>query len=90
MFHLKLQYDALNLGEPGSGGEYADQEGFGWTNGLVLDLLERYGDVLISDFHGTVCYSQIAWFHIQHYFALKTEHNLVFQEASHTQSNDIS
>uniref|UniRef100_A0A0A9WFY1 Trehalase n=2 Tax=Lygus hesperus TaxID=30085 RepID=A0A0A9WFY1_LYGHE len=42
------KYNALALGEPGQGGEYADQEGFGWTNGLILDLLNKYGDILTS------------------------------------------
>jgi len=30
----------------GGGGEYEVQEGFGWTNGVMLDLLLRYGDRL--------------------------------------------
>lgn len=30
------------MGEPGSGGEYSVQSGFGWTNGIVLDLLHTY------------------------------------------------
>jgi len=30
----------------GGGGEYEVQEGFGWTNGVVLDLLLQYGDRL--------------------------------------------
>ena len=37
------KYDAMNLGKPGNGGEYSVQTGFGWTNGLVLHYLERYG-----------------------------------------------
>uniref|UniRef100_A0A7E4USK8 Trehalase n=1 Tax=Panagrellus redivivus TaxID=6233 RepID=A0A7E4USK8_PANRE len=28
----------------GGGGEYEVQKGFGWTNGVILDLLEKYGD----------------------------------------------
>lgn len=32
-------------GTAGSGGEYEVQTGFGWTNGVVLDLLNTYGDV---------------------------------------------
>jgi len=28
----------------GSGGEYEVQKGFGWTNGVILDLLDKYGD----------------------------------------------
>ena len=32
--------------EAGHGGEYEVQEGFGWTNGVVLDLVEEYGQSL--------------------------------------------
>ena len=40
--HEKL--DALAWdGKPGGGGEYEPQVGFGWTNGVVLRLLERFG-----------------------------------------------
>uniref|UniRef100_A0A8D2JBR3 Trehalase n=1 Tax=Varanus komodoensis TaxID=61221 RepID=A0A8D2JBR3_VARKO len=35
-------------GEPGTGGEYPVQVGFGWTNGVVLQLLDRYGSRLTS------------------------------------------
>ena len=41
MMHEK--YDATRPGERGQGGEYEPQLGFGWTNGVVLWLLERYG-----------------------------------------------
>jgi alpha,alpha-trehalase len=30
--------------QAGGGGEYEVQEGFGWSNGVILDLLLRYGD----------------------------------------------
>ncbi|XP_026288503.1 trehalase isoform X2 [Frankliniella occidentalis] len=36
------KYDAVNIGRFGGGGEYAVQEGFGWTNGLVFELLAKY------------------------------------------------
>jgi alpha,alpha-trehalase len=32
--------------QAGSGGEYEVQEGFGWSNGVILDLLLQYGDRL--------------------------------------------
>ncbi len=36
---------------PGAGGEYDVQDGFGWTNGVYLDLISKYGDqVSTSDF----------------------------------------
>jgi len=34
----------LKLGYPGGAGEYDVQEGFGWTNGVFLALLDKYGD----------------------------------------------
>jgi len=38
------KYDVCDLSRPGGGGEYPNQEGFGWTNGVVTafsELLER-------------------------------------------------
>lgn len=44
-----LQYDIESLNsEAGGGGEYEVQEGFGWTNGVILDLLLSYGDRLTA------------------------------------------
>lgn len=37
------KYDATVVGEGGGGGEYIPQTGFGWTNGVILDYLARYG-----------------------------------------------
>lgn len=34
---------APELGGEGAGGEYTLQKGFGWTNGVALDLLLDYG-----------------------------------------------
>ncbi|XP_034248926.1 trehalase-like isoform X2 [Thrips palmi] len=36
------KYDAENIGRFGGGGEYTVQAGFGWTNGLVFELLDKY------------------------------------------------
>jgi alpha,alpha-trehalase len=41
MMHEK--YNALIPGAAGSGGEYPPQIGFGWTNGVTLELLSLYG-----------------------------------------------
>lgn len=38
------KYCVLDAGCPGVGGEYEVQTGFGWTNGVVLELLQRYGE----------------------------------------------
>lgn len=40
------KYDVEKPGLTGGGGEYAAQTGFGWTNGLTLQLLSRYGRTL--------------------------------------------
>uniref|UniRef100_H2Z8Q7 Trehalase n=1 Tax=Ciona savignyi TaxID=51511 RepID=H2Z8Q7_CIOSA len=41
------KYDVtVEDGVAGSGGEYDVQVGFGWTNGVVMSLLDRYGDIL--------------------------------------------
>jgi len=37
------KYDAEGCGLIGGGGEYSPQTGFGWTNGVVLSLLQKYG-----------------------------------------------
>lgn len=41
-----FQYDATILGGHGGGGEYEIQMGFGWTNGVIMELLMKYGDRL--------------------------------------------
>lgn len=41
-----LQYDATVPGGHGGGGEYEVQQGFGWTNGVIMNLLWRYHDSL--------------------------------------------
>ncbi len=36
----------MQIGAPGHAGEYEVQEGFGWTNGVLLYFLSKYGDLL--------------------------------------------
>jgi alpha,alpha-trehalase len=33
------KYDVVNINKPASGGEYEVQDGFGWTNGVYLEML---------------------------------------------------
>ena len=40
--HMHEKYSAVRTGLAGGGGEYAPQVGFGWTNGVFLDLLRMY------------------------------------------------
>ncbi|XP_028274674.1 LOW QUALITY PROTEIN: trehalase [Parambassis ranga] len=42
------KYDVNGDGKPGGGGEYEVQLGFGWTNGVALQLLDQYGEALTS------------------------------------------
>ncbi|EZG67006.1 trehalase [Gregarina niphandrodes] len=37
------KYHCYRPGKSGMDGEYVTQEGFGWTNGAVLDFLEKFG-----------------------------------------------
>ncbi|KAM6988666.1 trehalase isoform 1-T2 [Tautogolabrus adspersus] len=48
------KYDVNGDGKPGGGGEYEVQLGFGWTNGVALQLLDQYGATLTS---GSGCVS---------------------------------
>ena len=43
---LWFQYDATIPGGHGGGGEYEIQLGFGWTNGVIMELLHHYGNEL--------------------------------------------
>ena len=40
------KYDGSRIGRPGGGGEYDVQQGFGWTNGITLWVLNEFGDRL--------------------------------------------
>ncbi|RNA00855.1 putative trehalase isoform X1, partial [Brachionus plicatilis] len=40
------KYNANEQGKFGYGGEYVVQEGFGWTNGVVIVLMNRFGHSL--------------------------------------------
>ncbi|KHN87722.1 Trehalase [Toxocara canis] len=43
--HMWEKYDVVGtVPQPGAGGEYAVQPGFGWSNGAILDLLVTYKD----------------------------------------------
>jgi len=44
---LPFQYDVLAEGESGGGGEYEAQTGFGWTNGVVFELLNQLNESTI-------------------------------------------
>lgn len=41
------KYHAQMVGHPGGGGEYIVQDGFGWTNGVVLWIFKKYGAKLV-------------------------------------------
>ncbi|XP_047101886.1 trehalase-like [Schistocerca piceifrons] len=44
--YMYEKYDATLIGVGGGGGEYRVQLGFGWTNGIILELLNKYGHQL--------------------------------------------
>nr|ACV20872.1 membrane-bound trehalase [Nilaparvata lugens] len=47
------KYDATVLGGHGGGGEYEVQLGFGWTNGVITELLDKYGHKLTPEQQAT-------------------------------------
>lgn len=46
---ISLQYDATVPGGHGSGGEYEVQLGFGWTNGIIMEFLQKYGSRVTAE-----------------------------------------
>jgi alpha,alpha-trehalase len=40
---LMEKYDVKDITKPAGGGEYPGQDGFGWTNGVLLKLISLYG-----------------------------------------------
>ncbi|MET5012292.1 trehalase family glycosidase, partial [Burkholderia pseudomallei] len=40
---LVEKYNVEGVGTGGGGGEYPQQDGFGWTNGVTLKLLDQNG-----------------------------------------------
>ena len=42
------KYDVSQVGGKGGGGEYEVQKGFGWTNGVIVALLDKYGDEVVA------------------------------------------
>jgi alpha,alpha-trehalase len=47
---LVEKYDVVATGRPGGGGEYPNQDGFGWTNGTMRKLMSLYpGDAALTD-----------------------------------------
>jgi len=40
---LMEKYDVTDLSKPAGGGVYPSQDGFGWTNGVLLKMISLYG-----------------------------------------------
>jgi len=49
---LVEKYDVVNTGRSGGGGEYPLQDGFGWTNGVMRELMALYPQALVSPRRG--------------------------------------
>ncbi len=39
---LMEKYNVVDINKDAGGGEYPGQDGFGWTNGVTLKLIEKY------------------------------------------------
>eukprot|EP01025_Chloroclados_australasicus_P010741 TRINITY_DN14499_c1_g1_i1.p1 TRINITY_DN14499_c1_g1~~TRINITY_DN14499_c1_g1_i1.p1 ORF type:complete len:247 (-),score=20.35 TRINITY_DN14499_c1_g1_i1:615-1355(-) len=46
--YMSEKYHCEEEGRRGGGGEYKTQLGFGWSNGVALDLLNRFGDEFLQ------------------------------------------
>ncbi|KAG8898238.1 hypothetical protein FRB99_007577 [Tulasnella sp. 403] len=44
--HMYEKFNMFDVDAAGSGGEYTVQDGFGWTNGVALWIIQNYGKVL--------------------------------------------
>ncbi|XP_023702103.1 trehalase [Cryptotermes secundus] len=55
------KYDAEYPGKYGGGGEYTVQSGFGWTNGVIMELLNTYGLNLTSAKNRRTHYLKRGW-----------------------------
>ncbi|BFG05708.1 mucin-5AC [Drosophila madeirensis] len=54
------KYNCEQFGSGGGGGEYQNQTGFGWTNGIILEYLSRYGQELsLEDRSDVHCSSRV-------------------------------
>jgi alpha,alpha-trehalase len=40
---LNEKYNVSDINKEAGGGEYPGQDGFGWTNGVLLKLIRKYG-----------------------------------------------
>lgn len=47
-YDFSEKYDVRIPGCRGSGGYYETVLGFGWTNGVILDFFQKYGDRLVA------------------------------------------
>lgn len=45
---LKEKYRAYQLDMIAGGGEYPNQDGFGWTNGVLLAMLKMFPDLPVA------------------------------------------
>lgn len=71
------KYHAIDIGYPGGGGEYTVQEGFGWTNGVTLWILNKFGGNLTAP---------LQCLNIRHDIKMKHDKNDIGKEMAATHS----
>ena len=53
------KYNSELIGSAGQGGEYTVQEGFGWSNGVALYFINKYGkDMILKEYKGNACHER--------------------------------
>ncbi|RDD42449.1 Trehalase [Trichoplax sp. H2] len=63
--YMYEKFDAAIPGNPGRGGEYNVQVGFGWSNGVCLEFLSQYGDKVVADHNKTTTGAAVGMNHNQ-------------------------
>ena len=48
-YYFWPEWFKFQVGHPGGDGEYDVQEGFGWTNGVLLHFLSKYPEIRFDD-----------------------------------------
>ncbi|CAF2872567.1 unnamed protein product [Rotaria sp. Silwood2] len=66
------KYDVVNINKPAGGGEYETQDGFGWTNGVYLEMLYDQQSTSNSIKYETNFFQIFLFSILSFYFSIKT------------------
>ncbi|KAI0244316.1 hypothetical protein L0F63_004868 [Massospora cicadina] len=73
--YLFEKYSVEQIGKVGGGGEYEVQLGFGWTNGVLLHFMDRFGNQLTLPQDLSTCVTKISIPHPKESFGRTTPYS---------------